>query len=344
MDLTNIDGLEINNPNGVFWRGQDGQVYVKSDQGTNAAGAWDPNTQNYWASRGYNMIDDPATGTLGATNTTAPTVTSGDGGTLDQAAIDNTRRTIDQIPGLLEAALNTERTRYQNAIRDFGSQRQQQQGQYDESTMINQKNYDRNFMDSIRAGIQGLGGLMNILRGTGASGGTAEDEARDIVGGVTSQDIRSGADTRQQNQRELDTSLSTFLSNLERKKAENEDTFENNQRAVRRESNTQLQDLYGKMAGFYGDANQDAERVKWMNKAGELTPSISQNSRTQLSDYDTKPVEVKAPEITAFSGPTQPNVVAPGNAQTSRGQIGSGIFTIGDRREDERRRSAPVGA
>ena len=44
---------------GVFWRGADGQVWVKGHQGTNAAGAWDNNTTNYWSSRGFREIADP---------------------------------------------------------------------------------------------------------------------------------------------------------------------------------------------------------------------------------------------------------------------------------------------
>lgn len=47
-------------PVGVFWRGADGQVYVKGDGGTNAAGAYDANTSGYWGSRGFQEIADPA--------------------------------------------------------------------------------------------------------------------------------------------------------------------------------------------------------------------------------------------------------------------------------------------
>lgn len=285
---------------------------------------------------------------FGANRGSAP-AGGGDGASrpeLDQLAVNNTQRTINQIPGLLADAINTERRRYQNAIRDFGAQENRQRGVYDESTTTNQQNYDSNFMDSIRAGIQGLGGLMNVLRGTGASGGTVEDQARDVVGGVTAQDIRGGADVRQENQSELDNSLSAFLTDLERKRDVNRDTLENNRRAVSRDYNTQLQELYGKMAGLYGDADMGSQRANWMNKAGGLTPKIARNSRTQLGKYDSAPVEVQAPELTAFSGATQPNIAAPGADQSSRGQIGSGIFTMSDRqreRENERRQPAAVG-
>lgn len=257
---------------------------------------------------------------------------------LNQAAINNTQRAIDEIPGLLEAALAAEATRRQNALRGFNDQEASQRKTYDGSTTTNQQNYDANYMDSIRAGVRGLGGLFNILRGTGAAGGTAEDMVRDTVGGVTSSDIRAGADTRDANQTELDTVLSNFLTELKGKRQAAEDTFENNQRAMRRDSQTQLQDLYGKMAGFYGDGGRTAEATDWMNRAGSLTPSIAQNSRTQQSAYDTTPVAVQAPELTAFADPSQPNVaVAPQN-----GQVGSGIFTMSKRDKDQRENPTPI--
>lgn len=264
---------------------------------------------------------------------------------LNTAAINNTQRAIDEIPGLLQAALASERTRFGNTTRGFDDQEAAQRKTFDRSATTNQQNYDANYMDSIRAGIQGLGGLFNILRGTGASGGTAQDMVQDTVGGVTANDIRTGADTRDANQAELDSVLSNFLTELKGKRQAAEDTFENNQRAIRRDSQTQLQDLYGKMAGFYGDADRVGERDSWMARAGDLTPKIAANSRTQTSRYDTKPVQVATPELTDFAAPSQPDVaVAPQDSQ-----VGSGIFTMSRRTADDREReqtplALPVGA
>lgn len=292
---------------------------------------------------------DPGSEVLGSA-TGAPTGGGGGGAAipaLNDAAIRNTQRAISEIPGLLEAALAAEGTRRGNVLKTFDAQEGQQRKTYDGSTVTNQQNYDGNYMDSIRAGIGGLGGLMNILRGTGASGGTAEDVVRDTVGGVTSNDIRAGADTRNANQTELDTVLSNFLTDLKGKRQGAEDTFENNQRSMRRDSQTQLQDLYGKMAGYYGDAQRVPEATDWMKRAGDLTPKIAANSRTQQSAYDTKPVQVAAPQLTDFAAPSQPDVAtAPRD-----GQVGSGIFTMGRRSQDDRDRqenqvpvALPVGA
>ncbi len=325
---------------GVFWIGSNGNTYIKNSAGVTNVGQLDQRTLQNTAIN-YDQIDDPNPGG-GSVASSAPS--GGSGGAarpvLNTVGVSNTQRTIDQLPGLLEAALAAERQKYDNALNEFNQQEQGQRKTYDTSTTTNQLNHDSNFMDSIRAGIKGLSGLMSMLRGTGAGGGTAEDMARDTVGEVTSKDIRTGADTQKENQTQLDGSLEAFLGELGRKRRVNEDTLVNNERAIRRDNDTQLSELFGKMAGFYGDAGDQGNANAWMTRAGELTPRIAANSRTQVSPYDTTPIAVKAPELTAFSGPSQPDVaVAPEN-----GQVGSGIFAITDpRRRREPTVAVPVG-
>lgn len=341
---------DVSGGQAVYWIGQDGNIYLKSAAtGWNARNSGSASQQpildqiSSFATR----IDDPVNPGGGGT----PAPVGGGGGTgggggapapvLNQAAISNTQRTIDQIPGLLQAALEAEGVRFANSMNEFNSQEGVQRKSYDGSTITNQQNYDENYMDSIRAGSKGIGGLMALLRGTGAAGGTAEDIVRDTVGGVTSNDIRTGADTQKENQVALDNSLSTFLTELARKRRMAEDTRVNNERAVRRDTNTQLQDLFGKMAGYYGEAGRTADANAWMARAGDLTPEIAANSRTQISPYDTTPVAVQAPQLTAFAGPTQPSVIA----GPSDNQVGSGIFTMSDRRRKEQAPTlAPAGA
>lgn len=338
-------------PNQVAWVGADGNLWWRQgDQVINAGKAntyqfvngglraLDPNSslgQGAGFAPGVDQIADPNAPQRSAApagGTAAPAKV------FNQAGAENTQRTIDQIPGLLQSALAAEGTSYGNTVGGFNAAEGTQRGNYDTSTTTNQQNYDANFMDSIRAGIKGLGGLMQLLRGTGAAGGTAEELARDTVGGTTANDIRGGADTQKENQGALDSSLSTFLTDLQTKRKAADDTRVNNERAIRRDSNTQLQDLFGKMAGFYGDVGNTGASNDWMNRAGALTPDIAANSRTQVSPYDTTPVVVHAPNLTAFAPPTQPSVAT----SPADGQVGSGIFTMTDPRRKKDAAPAPV--
>lgn len=327
---------------GFYWVGADGNVYSQNSDGTASnqgqyIGSNDKGYEAQYASGVGTQIADPnppapvRTASPGATGTVAaPKV-------FNQAGADNTQLTINQIPALLSAALQAEDTTHTNTVNGFNAAEGVQRSAHDTGTVTNQKNYDSTFMDSIRAGIHGLGGLLSLLRGTGAGGGTAEDLARDAVGSTTSNDIRGGADTRNENQGQLDTSLDTFLTDLKQKRTAADDTFTNNNRAIQRDSSTQLQDLFGKMAGFYGDVGNTGAATDWMNRAGALTPDIAANSKTQVSPYDTSPVIVHAPNLTAFAPPTQPSVTT-----APSGQVGSGIFTMtNSRRKDA---AVPVGA
>lgn len=267
---------------------------------------------------------------LGSSSRATSGITSGSAmPALNQAAVNNTQISLDQLPALLQAAIDAETVKRGNTMRGFNDQETSQRKTYDESTTTNQQNYDSNFMESIRSGIKGLGGLFNILRGSGAAGGTAEELARETVGGVTSNDIRTGADTQKTNQTSLDSTLSNFLTELKGKRQAADDTFENNKRAITRENQSQMQDLLSKMAGYYSDAGRTSEATSFMNRAGSLTPAIAQNSMAKQSAYDTTPVAVRAPQLTAFTAPTQPDVtVAP-----ETGQVGSGIFTMNRKKE-----------
>ena len=339
----------------VYWVGANGNIYYGDGKGGGvkdlgkAINAWDNGFDSAKLSAQAKRIADPnPPKVLG----TAPQAPSGGGGwaaapqapqapppppPLNMAAINNTQLALDQLPAILDAALRAEATRRDNALRGFNDQEAAQRKQYNESTVTNQQNYDANYMDAIRAGVKGLSGLFNILRGTGAIGGTAQDLARDAVAGVTSDDIRTGADTRQANQTALDNSLSTFLTELKGKRQAAEDTFRNNESAYRRDNLSQQQDLMSKMASYYSEGGRTAEATNWMNRAGSLTPAIAQNSMARQSSYDTAPVAVKAPELAAFSAPSQPDVEV-----AVPDQVGAGIFTM-NRKKAQQDIQVPVG-
>lgn len=277
-------------------------------------------------------------GVAGATTTNPNNLyTGGTGGyvapkpVLNTAAIANTQKSIDQLPLILQQALAASLQEYENAKQGFGVQEEQQRGAYDKGTTTNQLNYDANLMASLRAGTKGLGGLLSILRGTGA-----ENWARDAVMETTSNDIRGGLDTRNQNQTGLDSSLSGFLTELEGKRNANDQTLRNNEYAARGANATQAQKLYSDMASVYADAEDTANATKFMNKAGDYSGDIARYGTAPVSKFDTVPVNVKAAEVSAFADPTKQAVSATEGNQGG----GAGIFTLGD----TRRKLAGAGA
>lgn len=326
---------------GNYWIGSDGNIYARSSSFAGVQNLGQASASDIaGASAGKNIVTGtPDNGYFLApiadpnppkTTNTPPPSGGGTGTPLDTGAVSNTNLAIQQLPSLLSSALGSENNNYTNTVGSYDAAQKQQQDTHDASTTTNQQNYDSNFMDSIRSGIKGLGNLVSLLRGTGAGGGTAEDQVHDVVGGVTSDDIRSGADTQQANQATLDSTLGQFLTDLKGKRAAADDTHANNISAINRDSQTQLQDLYSKLAGYYSSAGDTADASKYTDQAGSLTPSIAANSKTQTTAYDTTPVAVQSPTLTAFTAPTAPNVAT----LPADGQVGSGIFTMNKRKAD----------
>lgn len=318
---------------GVFWRGADGKVYVKGDRGTNAAGVWDNNTQKYWSDRMYQMIDDP--------NRPAPsptTATGGGGGgggrvydPLNQGAVNATQASIDSLGTILAQALASAQTGYDNANNLMNQQEQSQRKSYDEGTLSNMQNYDANLGASLRAGRTGLSGLMAALRGGGGAGNDfARDWVQNTVADTAANDIREGYNTFDENKRGLDTTLSTFLTELGRKRQENEDTLVNNRRAANLYDAQQRQLLNQTLSELYGKAGMFDQASNFMAQAGNQAGRIAENSGARVSAYNTAPVEVKSPDITAFEAPEKQAMTA------SPDRTSSGIFSILDPRRRER--------
>lgn len=329
---------------GNYWQGQDGNYYLRASgiDGVTNLGRNPSNNQNfvqYVNSGAYSQIDDPMAGSVMGASTPAP---SG-GGTgaarpvFDQASADATQGSINSLAGILAEALSNAERGYTNARSVMDQQEAGERKKFDESSLSNMQNYDSNLMESIRAGSRGLSGLRSALRGGGGGGNSfANQWVEDTVGDTTSGDIREGFNTFDENKRGLDSSLSTFLTNLSGKRQENEDTFENNKRAAIRDNAAQSQDLYTKLAGIYGEGGRTAERDNLVRTASGFTPTIAANSNARVSAYNTAPIQVESPNITAFEGPEKQGMTA------DSGRLDQGIFSLNDPRR--KRESATAGA
>lgn len=333
----------------VAWIGQDGNLYYGSGvegSGVQNMGRWEGNYEqaaggirstNFNTPLGQGsgfmqnvqMIDDPMV------KQSAPTGGSGSSRpALNQAAVDATNMSLDSLGGILARALSNAQTGYRNITDRYNTEEALQREQYDKGTLSNMQNYDSNLAASLRAGRSGLSGLMAALRGGGGSGNQfARDWVQNTVADTTSNDIREGYTTFDENRGELDNSLNTFLTDLKGKRQQNKDVFENNKRAARLYDAEQRQSLFQKLADLYSDGGRYAESANYLTKAGRQAPIIAQNMGAKVSRYDTSPVKVQSADITAFAAPED----QPMTATDERSGRGSGIFSLTDPRRRERR-------
>lgn len=325
---------------GVYWIGQDGNTYAKGDnfQGvrnvSEAMAGQDPGN-NPWVDilNSYQKIDDPNPVAKTAT-TTAPKRNTG-GATsskpLNQAQVDATNQSLGSLGQILADALANAQTGYDNARNQFNTQETTQRARYDQESLKNQQNYDANLGASLRAGRSGLSGLMAALRGGGGGGNEyARNWIQNTVADTTANDIREGYNTFDENRTAQDNNLSTFLTDLEGKRRENEDTLTNNRRAAQLYDAQQKQGLYQKLADLYGESGNAGENARYLGLAGGQAGNIAQNMGARVSQYNATPIEVKSPDMAAFVSPERQSMSASENGG------GTGIFSIFDPRRREK--------
>lgn len=326
----------------VYWIGQDGNVYVDGqnmgrDLGGGHAGAYTAANRSGIA----RYIDDPNPG--GGGGGADPGAFLGDasqapggGGTgqrLNQVGINAANAQLGTLDAELARALAAEEQDYQNTRAGYDAEAGERLRQRDEGVTRNTQNYDSNLMASLRAGSRGIGGLMQILRG---SAGTAVERARGAVADTTADDIRAGYDTNRENTEAITGAYNTFATSDKLRRDQLEDQYANNRMAAEAQKFSRQQQLLNDLAGYYSQAGMDAQANDFSSRAVGLQPELSARSARQVSKITPQQASWQAPEITAFSGASAPEVITP----TEQGRIGAGVFTLGDER---RRREVPVG-
>jgi len=331
----------------VYWVGQDGNVYYGNGQGGGVKNMGkligEPTAVPYRPGQGFDAefgsavaqrIDDPNPGgsVLGE-STTAQRNTGG--GTIykpfNQAGVDATNASIASLDTVLANALASAQAGYDNNRKLMNEQEASTKAAYDADTLRNQQNYDANLGASVRAGATGLQGLMSALRGGGGGGNRfARDWVQNTVADTTANDIREGYNTFDENRRGLDSAQTTFVNELGRRRAENEDTLANNRRAANLYDAQQRQNLLQTLSGLYGEAGRLGEAGNIMKQSAAQAPRIAENMGAQVSAYNSAPIKVESPDMTAFTAPEQQSMSASDSGK------GTGIFSMLDPRRREK--------
>lgn len=169
--LTFPSGGSIPTPGkGVYWIGQDNNVYVKGDQGTNSAGIFDNNSDSYWSGLGYSKIGDPNVSSGAATYNPSRVVggIGGGGGTTAQQA-DFVNQSYDTKIGGLRSILDTLNPQQDVANANVLNQYTNQQNTLKSQQAIGERNLNL-ASDQVQAGrVKGLADLGRQVQTLGRS-------------------------------------------------------------------------------------------------------------------------------------------------------------------------------
>lgn len=301
-------------PQGVFWRGADGKVYVKGDRGTNAAGGWDANTQGYWGSRGFREIPDPM---RQGGNTQNNQRTSGSGTAAatqnyDVSLYDQAINNNQSATGALDTQLNTG---YGNIDTDYNNQ----VAALDKAFNRNTQDYTTNKINttkenqSARSNIdfatgQRANALQRLLGSKGAGSSSAARVAAPYAAAVEgTQQLNQVGDAYAQNMTGLDTTYKKYSedvadsrTSLEAQKKTNRAELERTVAQKRQELLTNLATLQAQRAQAAG-GNPVAASQATFNQVNALNQTIAGLGKSFAGRVTAANPNYVAPELSKYT-------------------------------------------
>lgn len=317
MASVQLGGLSVNNPlalsntvaqpshNGYFWKGADGKVYVQGSQGINAAGSWDGNSANYWASRGYTHTPDSPTAstsgggnTGGGSNTASNTGGGGGGGgggygsgsqnvsygsssiaapvypdksndiTLQNAGLGAVGATENAGIKAIDDAWNKINGQYEGDLATAGTE-------YGHQTTSNNQDLQTNKQTALERGVSGRQGLFGTLASIGALNGTGIERANHAVQQGTNEDLTTASNTYATNQNSLDSGYNAYTQQEKRLQDAAKSAHDNNQQQVHNDAAKSRQQYLTNLANDYQTEGKTAEAKTYAQQAADLFPSIA---------------------------------------------------------------------
>lgn len=293
--------------NGVYWRGTDGNVYVKGSQGVNSAGRYDSNTDKYWFDRGFFQIQDPYQPLQRASTNTGVQV-GGSGGVSydpnDIAMLDQQQSLYERLLQSIDAAerygledLNTSETQSRNKanlqrerqLEDFGTKREDFTRGQDKA--LNQVG------DNSRT----LRASMMRRLGLASGGGSAFDVADTAVARDATKNRSKVQETYGENFRNLATAekrgsedFESLLAEIANERRSNEERFRSGILGQRQGIQQSLAELAADRARVMG-GNQRAASQPYVDNYLSLQGQIDQlpaQFNTKVSARDLNPQQV----------------------------------------------------
>nr|DAX43995.1 MAG TPA: hypothetical protein [Caudoviricetes sp.] len=293
---------------GVFWLGEDGNVWVKGAGGTHSAGRWDGNTTNYWQSRGFSFIPNPNPSRRGGGG-----YVSGGGGfrggfgggggysapakKLDQDQINS----LNGLLGVYDAKRNTQREKarltHDAHVNEKQEERTKEKKKYDGKKLSTMQDFGMAKNDTDINTRNTLEGLISSLSTMGVGGSRAL--ARRILSSANRSNRQANA-TYAKNSQALDTAWNEFDAANRNDLAKIEDQYKYDLAEADKEWGQNRQNTLYKMADVYNAADNHGERTRLMNEGNGLNGYIS-NARFVNPQYTGKLNVMAAPELSSYS-------------------------------------------
>lgn len=279
-----------------YWIGQDGNVWLRSDNGS-VQNMGQPikevngGVEAYYGSAVANKIDDWAT--VGKDAPTDPNNSFGRSkGGSSAPTFKDTSALRNAAFSALGALDTTKANRYaaedlalQDIITKYDNERMTEEGKFNDQTTGNEKSLSANQQAAMIAAAQGGRGLRATLAAMGALGGTGAVLADRAIMDSANKDLGGARENFETNAKTLQTAWGDYDKLDKDRRQEAERTRESNRKAIDADVLGTKQKLYQDLAGYWEDAGNTGEYNRYMAEATALTPEIAATTRPASRAY-----------------------------------------------------------
>lgn len=325
---------------GVYWRGADGNTYVKAAGLSGGvqrwAPGWDQDQRRVDIINSLTRIDDPNGPKPQQTPTANRTVANSNGGSgsagpaLNEAAVSNTQKAIDSLGTEEAVGLKSIDDSFNSLMTKYGNEAARNEADYQEGGVTNNQNFAKNKQNALLAAAQGRRGLRGTLSSIGALSGDGAALADRVVTEGANDDIGGATETATTNATMLDKAIGNFRDEDKERRAEAETARNNSRTALEGSILSKRQQFYQKMAELFGGADRTAEASTWLNRAGDLNTPIAQKSAVQATPIQARSAAFTPGELENYLAGAGDMTVS--TAPAANGGAGSPMTILAGRR------------
>ena len=227
---------------------------------------------------------------------------------------------IDALSTKENNLLASNQNQYSNVLAGYDRERNINQTDYDDNTLNNSQDLQRNKQASLLAGAQGLRGLMNTLGAYGAAGGSGRQLASQAVDSQVNSETGEAANTYSTNQRGLDTSIGRFKEEDEARRRAAQQDLETSNRGVRANIAGERQTALKSLADLWKQAGNQGQAGNLLGEVGQLNHFIAENAAPSIG-VNAKTAAYQAPSLDTYKAglSDRSTDIADGNSMDTAG-------------------------
>lgn len=227
---------------------------------------------------------------------------------------------IDALSTKENNLLASNQNQYANVLAGYDRERNINQADYDDNTLANSQDLQRNKQASLLAGAQGLRGLMNTLGAYGAAGGSGRQLASQAVNSQVNSETGEAANTYSTNQRGLDTSIGRFKEEDEARRRAAQQDLETSNRGVRANIAGERQTALKSLADLWKQAGNQGQAGNLLGEVGQLNHFIAENAAPSIG-VNAKTAAYQAPSLDTYKAGVSDRStnIADGNSMDTAG-------------------------